>query len=122
MALNFPSSAKLTGMFNQVIDLINVSGEDVVIRERTAAGAYTDHPAIKARATAMRMEDLIAGSPAKQGDLYLICDARKFPVARRLAQGDRVTFRGRDYAVINDDADQYSVAGTVLARKLHVRG
>jgi hypothetical protein len=117
-----PTTSFLKATFAPIFELIDAAGEDVVIRENTAPNTFTNHPAVKAKPKPMTMEDLKDGSPAKQGDLFLIVRADAFPVARRLEQKDRVHFRGRDYAVINDDANQYSIGGTVYARVLHVRG
>lgn len=122
MALNLPSAAELQAMFAPVYQLIDVAGEDVVIRENDGAGNYTDHPAIKAKPRPVDLKDIAAGTTARQGDFYLICRGDRFPVARPLQQKDRVLFRGRQLAIINDDENQHSIGGVVYARVLHVRG
>lgn len=117
-----PTTAQLQALFAPIFELIDSAGEDVVIKEADGSGGFIPHPPIKARPVAMKTDDLGTTSFAKQGDFFLIIRADPFPVSRRLEQKDRVTFRGRDHAVINDDANQYSIGGTVYARKLHVRG
>jgi hypothetical protein len=117
-----PTTAQLQAAFAPIFALIDSAGEPVVIREYMSPGAYTEHPPINAKAKPVKLEDLVEGSLAKQGDFFLIVRANAFPVARKLEQRDRVTFRGRDYAVINDDANQYSIGGNSYARVLHVRG
>jgi len=116
-----PTTAWLQEKFAPIYGLIDSAGEPVVIRENND-GVFTDHAAIKAKPNPVKLEDLVDGSTAKQGDFFLICRANSFPVARRLEQKDRVRFRGRDHAVINDDANQHSIGGVVYARVLHVRG
>lgn len=119
----FPSTAQLQAIFSPIFELIDSAGEDIIIREYIDANnPVVDHLPIKAKPNPIRTIDLIEGSLAKQGDLFLIVRAEAFPVARRLDQRDRVYFRGRDWSIINDDANQYSIGGVVYARVLHVRG
>jgi hypothetical protein len=121
--MNMPSTAWLQATFAPIFELIDSSGEDIIVREFVAVGTpLTDHLPIKAKPNPARVQDLIEGSLAKQGDQFLIARAESFPVARRLDQRDRIFFRGRDWAVMDDDSNQYSIGGTVYARVLHVRG
>jgi hypothetical protein len=120
--MSMPSTAQLQAMFLPLLDLIDSVGEAITIRESTAPGQFTDHPPLRAKAQPFKAEELLAGSAAKQGDFKLLCRANRFPVSRHLEQKDRVVFRGREYAVMNDDANQYSIGGQVLVRVLHVRG
>lgn len=115
-----PTTAQLQAMFAPIFELIDSAGEDVVIKEGNGNGGFTSYPPIKARPVAMKTDDLVG--QAQQGDFFLIVRANAFPVAQRLERKDRVSFRGRDHAVINDDANQYSIGGICYARKLHVRG
>ena len=117
-----PTTGFLQNTFAPIFELIDAAGELVTIRENDGTGNYTDHAPIKGKPKALRPEELIQGSIAKQGDFYLICRADRFPVARRLETKDRVRFRGRDYSVLNDDSNQYSIGGVVYARVLHLRG
>ena len=120
--MNMPTTGWLQQTFAPIYELIDSAGEDIVIRENDGTGNYTDHNPIKAKPNPLKLEDLVGGSTAKQGDFFLICRAETFPVARSLEQKDRVRFRGRDYSIINDDANQHSIGGVVYARILHVRG
>lgn len=117
-----PTTAQLQAMFAPIFGLIDSAGEDVVVIQVETGNLPVYHNPIKARPVAMTTEDLISQTFAKQGDFFLICRANPFPVARRLEQRDRVRFRGRDFAIINDDSNQYSIGGICYARKLHVRG
>lgn len=118
-----PSTVQLQDMFAPIFALIDSAGEDIVVRENTGPGVWADHPAIKAKPSAFRPEDIVAGSTLEQGDFKLIVRANTFPVARRLEQKDRITWRGRDWAVTEDDhGAQYSIGGVVYARVLQVRG
>jgi hypothetical protein len=120
--ITVPPTEQLQYWFSMLFGLLDNSGEDVVIRENDGQGNYIDHAPIRAKPNQIKMVDIMPGSLAQQGDIFLICNADSFPVARRLEQKDRVTFRDRDYAIINDDANQYSVGGKVLGRVLHIRG
>jgi len=121
--MSFPSTAQLQSIFAPIFELIDSSGEDIIVREYIdASNPVVDHEPIKAKPNPIRTQDLVEGSLAKQGDMFLIARAEVFPVARRLDQRDRIYFRGRDWAIINDDANQYSIGGVVYARVLHVRG
>lgn len=118
-----PNTAQLQAYFAPLFDFIDQAGEDIIIKEFTSTSTPPiEYPAIKAKPNPLKLEDLVDGSQAKQGDFFLICRANSFPVARKLEQKDRVYFRGRDHAVINDDANQYAIGGVVYARVLHVRG
>jgi len=115
-------TAFLQAQFAPIFELIDAAGEDIVIRENIAIGQWTAHDPVKAKPNPIRITDLIPGSLVKIGDFLLIVRAENFPVARPLENKDRVTFRGRDYGVINDDANQYSIGGVCYARVLLVRG
>lgn len=115
-------TAFLQATFAPIFELIDAAGEDIVIRENTAIGVWTDHPPIKAKPNPIRITDLIPGSIVRIGDFLLLVRAENFPVARLLENKDRITFRGRDYGVINDDPHQYSIGGHTYVRVLLVRG
>lgn len=117
-----PSTAQLQAYFAPLFEFIDSAGEDIVIHENIGAGQWTAHNPVKARANAVKIEEIIPGSLVRQGDFRLIVRAESFPVSRRLENKDRVTFRGRDYGVIDDDPNQYSIGGVVYARVLFVRG
>jgi hypothetical protein len=103
--------------------VFNAVGENITVRENTAPGTWTDHGPILSRATALRPEDIQAGSTLKQGDLKFVVLALTFPVSRRLEQKDRIRWRGRDYGVVSDDfASTRSTSGNPLAREIVARG
>lgn len=118
-----PTTGELQSYFAPLFELIDSAGEDIVIKENTAPGVFTDHPTRKAKPYPYRVEELIPGSTVKQGDNRLIVRALNWPVARRLEQKDRILWRGREYSVISDDAGaQFSIGGVIYARILQVRG
>lgn len=105
---------------------IDVLGEAVMLHERAAAapGGFIDHGPIKAFVAAFRREDLIPGGPIEQGDLRATFNRASWPAAltRRLQQGDRVTWRGDLYAVMNQDDATRSAAGQQYGVDLQLRG
>ena len=120
--MKLPSTGQLQNWFAPIFELIDSAGEPVVIKENIGAGQWTTHTAVKGKPNPVKIEDLVPGSLARQGDFKIIIRANVFPVARRLENKDRITFRGRDWAVLDDDANQYAIGGVVYARVLHVRG
>jgi hypothetical protein len=120
--MQLPSTLQLQQMFAPIFELIDAAGEEVIIKESRGVGDLFPHPPLKGKPMPMRPEDIVAGGIAKEGDFFIVVRADKFPVARRLEQKDRVRFDGRDYAVINDDHNQYRIGGVTYARKLHLRG
>lgn len=120
--MKLPTTAQLQNWFAPIFGLIDSAGEPIIIRENIGSGQWTSHPAVNGKPNAIKVEDIITGSLARQGDFKIIIRSNVFPVARRLENKDRVTFRGRDWAVIDDDANQYSIGGVCYARVLHVRG
>lgn len=102
-------------------------GEPVVLHKRGAAG-FTDYPApgappIRAFVSAFRREDLIPGGPIEQGDLRATFNFASWPPGLgRLTRGDRVTWRGDLYAVMNQDDATRSAAGEQFGIDLQLRG
>jgi hypothetical protein len=102
--------------------LLEAVGEPVMLHERQAAG-FVDHGPIKAFVTAFARTDLIPGGPIEQGDFRAIFNFASWPTAlqRRLGRGDRVTWRGEIYAVMNQDDATRGAAGQ-LGVELQLRG
>lgn len=98
-------------------------GEDVMLHERSASG-FIEHGPLKAFVANYRAQDLIPGGPIEQGDLRATFNRATWPAAlsRPLARGDRVTWRGRIYAVINQDDATRSAGGIQFGVDLQLRG
>lgn len=97
-------------------------GDPVVIHERTPAG-FVDHGPVKAFVRAYRTDALIPGGPIDQGDFLATFNAATWPATlRRLEQGDRVTWKGSLYAVMNQDDATRSFNGEVFGIDLQLRG
>lgn len=98
-------------------------GEPVMIHERTPAG-FIDHGPVQAFVAAYRREDLVPGGPIEQGDLRATFNRATWPplLTRRLQQGDRVTWRGDLYAVMNQDDATRSAGGAQFGVDLQLRG
>lgn len=103
--------------------VFDATGEHITVKINTEPGVWESHGPLLARPSALRPEDIAAGSTLKQGDMKFIVLALTFPVQRRLEQKDRITWRGRDYAVISDDfGSTRSTSGNTLAREILARG
>jgi hypothetical protein len=102
---------------------IEALGEPVMIHERTPAG-FVDHGPVKAFVASFRRDDLIPGGPIEQGDLKATFNRKTWPAAltRRLGRGDRVTWRGELYAVIDQDDATRSAVGEQFGLDLQLRG
>lgn len=102
---------------------IDVLGEPVTLHERQGSG-FIDHGPVKAFVSAFARQDLIPGGPIEQGDLKATFNRASWPaaLARRLGRGDRVTWRGEIYAVMNQDDATRSAAGEQFGVDLQLRG
>ena len=102
---------------------IDTLGEPVMLHERQGA-AYVDHGPVMAWVSAFQARDLIPGGPIEQGDLRAIFNRASWPAAltRRLGRGDRVTWHGEIYAVMNQDDATRSAAGEQFGVDLQLRG
>lgn len=97
-------------------------GEPVTLHKRGAAG-FTDYGPINAFVAAFRREDLIPGGPIEQGDLRATFNYASWPAGLgRLTRGDRVTWRGELFAVMNQDDATRSAAGAQFGIDLQLRG
>lgn len=107
----------------QAYAAIDVLGEDVILHERIAAG-FRQHGPVKAFVSQFRRDDLVPGGPIEQGDLRATFNRASWPVdlARRLGRGDRVTWRGELYAVLNQDDATRSATGEQFGVDLQLRG
>jgi hypothetical protein len=102
--------------------LVEFCGETVTIRQRSGAG-YVDLKPIPAKVSAYRIQDIIPGASARIGDLIAIVLREDLPLdLPRLEQRDRVTWRGRDYAVLNYDDATSSLAGQGVVVTMLLRG
>jgi hypothetical protein len=110
---DFKNSARL---------LIEFCGEEVVVRQKQGAG-FVDLDPIPAKVSAYRVQDLIPGASARIGDLVAIVMRDDLPPElTRLESKDRVTWRGRDYAVMNYDDATSSLAGQGVVVTMLLRG
>lgn len=98
-------------------------GEPVMLHERQESG-FVDHGPVMAFVSAFAGRDLIPGGPIEQGDLKATISKAAWPAAltRRLGRGDRVTWRGEIYAVMNQDDATRSAAGEQFGVDLQLRG
>lgn len=103
------------------VDALDTVGEPVVLRRRTGEATFDDLPAVGMVKT-MRLQDLVPGGPAQLGDFVLILLKRNLPAGYRLERKDRVTVRGRDYAVVNWDDMTRGVRGHMFAVDVLLRG
>lgn len=101
---------------------IDKLGDPVVVHERTPTG-FADHGGLFAFVRTYRSEQVIPGGPIEQGDFLATFNAATWPAAmRRLGQGDRVTWRGQQFAVMNQDDATRSFGGEVFGIDLQLRG
>ena len=116
-----PALAKAIG--RELYAVIDTLGEPVMLHERQAAG-FVDHGPLMAFVSAFARADLVPGGPIEQGDLKAIFNRASWPAAltRRLGRGDRVTWRGEIYAVMNQDDATRSAAGEQFGVDLQLRG
>ncbi len=119
----FPSPEQLRADGAGVYAGLDQVGDPIEIIVRNDDGTYaTPVPAV-AKVSQFRLDELIAGSPARQGDVKALLRATWIPAGqRRLEQRDRVQWRGKPYSVINYDDATHAVAGTVFAIVLWLRG
>jgi hypothetical protein len=104
------------------LDALQTVGEQVVLREQTAPGVYTDHP-VRALVRAYKASEIVPGGSLELGDLSVIVLREDYPLGtRRLERKDRIALRGREYAVVNYDDASRSVNGIVYAVDVLVRG
>jgi broad specificity polyphosphatase/5'/3'-nucleotidase SurE len=102
---------------------LDVVGDPITIVLRNDDGSYAAPVQAIARVSQFRLDELIAGSPARQGDFKALLRATWIPVGqRRLESRDRVLWRSQPYSVINYDDATHAVAGTVFAVMLWLRG
>lgn len=115
--------AAIRAQARQAYAEIDRLGEAVMIHERTAAG-FVDHGPVQAFVSSFRRDDLIPGGPIEQGDLKATFNRASWPAAltRRLGRGDRVTWRGEIYAVLDQDDATRSAAGEQFGIDLQLRG
>ena len=123
MARGIPTPEQYRAMFRPMHAMIDSVGEPVTIRVRNAAGTYDDHGPIMAKMSAFRADEIIPGGPAKLGDVRAIVRAGALPPGlRRLENKDRVSWKGRDYAVTNWDDSSHAVGGETMAVEIWIRG
>lgn len=97
--------------------------EPVTLQERLGDGSFADRGPVPAFVSAFRREELIPGGPIEQGDLKAIISRANWPAGlRRLTRGDRVTWRGEIYAVVNQDDATRTAAAEQLGVNLQLRG
>ena len=97
-------------------------GEPIMIHKRGAAG-FVDYGPVNAFVAAFRRDELIPGGPIEQGDLRATVNRASWPEGvGRLARGDRITWRGEIYAVMNQDDATRSAAGEQFGVDLQMRG
>lgn len=121
--LPMPDPAVLRAQFELAYELIDVVGDPVNIILRNDDGTYADPVAAMAKVSQFKVDELITGSPARQGDLRAILRATSIPPGqRRLEQRDRVQWKGKSYSVMNYDDATHAVAGAVMAVELWLRG
>ena len=121
--LPLPDPVKLRDDFRAAYALIDLVGDCVTVEMRNKAGGYDPPFTIKAKVSGFKLEELIAGGPARQGDLRAIARASALPAGmRRLEAKDRVTWRGRPMAVLNYDDATHALGGEVLGVELWLRG
>src|SRR3954471_7027435 len=90
---------------------IDQLGEPVMLHKRGAAG-FVDYGPVKAFVAAFRSDALIPGGPIEQGDFRATFNFASWPAGLgRMNRGDRVTWRGELYAVVNQDDATRSAAG-----------
>lgn len=103
--------------------LMNACADEVLLMLRNATSDFDTVGPLKAKVAELRMQDVVAGSTARAGDLSVILLASSIPPGqRRLEAKDRVLWRGREYAVIQYDDATDSIGAQVLAVKILVRG
>lgn len=123
-----PSTAWLQQKFRAAHQmLIGAVGDDVtlLLRNDTAVGPgyYIPHGPLKAKVSELRMQDIVAGSSARIGDVRVILEASAIPAGlRRLEEKDRVLWRGRQYGVVQYDDATDSIGAQVMAVNIIVRG
>jgi len=119
----FPSAAQLLADGRAAYAGLDVVGDPIAIILRGDDGSYAAPVDAVAKVSQFRLDELIAGSPARQGDLKALLRAKWIPAGqRRLEARDRVQWREKSYAVINYDDATHAVAGEVMAIMLWLRG
>jgi hypothetical protein len=98
-------------------------GGPVMLHERQGSG-FVDHGPIQACVSAYVAREVIPGGPIEQGDLKATIAKTAWPatLTRRLGRGDRVTWHGELYAVINQDDATRSAADEQFGVDLQLRG
>lgn len=103
--------------------LINAVADEVTLLVRNDAGTFDNVGPLRAKVSELRMQDIVAGSTARTGDLRVILLASSVPVGqRRLEEKDRVLWRAREYGVIQYDDATDSIGAQVMAVTIIVRG
>ena len=96
--------------------------QDVTLKINNGTG-WDSYRGVSAHVSGYSESELIAGGSIKLGDLKLIILADEIPSGVvALEQKDRIEIGGRDYAVINWDANTRSVGDQSIAVEVAVRG
>jgi len=111
----------LQARFRAAYQMIALVGDDITLMYRTDIG-YDSVGPIKAKVAELRMNEIVAGSSARIGDLRAIVLAASIPAGRRLELKDRVQWRGRQYAVVQYDDATASIGAEVMAVNIYLRG
>jgi hypothetical protein len=112
----------LQARFRSAYQLIALVGDDITLMYRTDLG-YDSVGPLKAKVAELRMNEIVAGSSARIGDLRAIVLASSIPAGqRRLELKDRVLWRGRQYAVVQYDDATASIGDEVMGVNIYLRG
>lgn len=118
------TTADVQERFRKAYDyLINLVGDDVTLMLRNDTGTYDNVGPLKAKVSELRMQDIVAGSTARVGDLRAILLASSIPAGqRRMEQKDRIAWRAREYSVVQYDDATASIGAEVFGVTIIMRG
>lgn len=120
MALTTPD---VQSLFRAAHDLLlGLLGDQVTLKLRQADGTFADAGPYKAKVSELRLQDVVAGSTARAGDLRVILLAADLQGQRRLELKDRVLWRGREYGVLQYDDATDSIGSESFAVNVFLRG